>query len=155
MINFPFRIYYSSPNLVSTLLPVYIRFTFVEWKRCSSSSSLRPLSFSFFLSFPPLFTPYRDTVPFPSLPSPLPPTYRQKMLSLRLKTVVANRRALSTQARSVLSSLNIPTDGSDIPGVFNTRWTGSGEFALSLSSFEFDLTELSSCDQDLFNNLST
>ena len=152
--NFPFRIYYSSPNHVSTHLPVYIRFTFVEWKRCSSSSSLRPLSFSFFLS-PSLFPLSGHRPLFLPLPSPLPPTYRQKMLSLRLKTVVANRRALSTQARSVLSSLNIPTDGSDIPGVFNTRWTGSGEFALSLSSFEFDLTELSSCDQDLFNNLST
>ncbi|GAA5844942.1 hypothetical protein JCM5353_004702 [Sporobolomyces roseus] len=53
------------------------------------------------------------------------------MLSLRLKTV-ANRRALSTQARSVLSSLNIPTDGSDIPGVFNTRWTGSGPIQQSI-----------------------
>lgn len=122
----------------------------VEWKRCSSSSSLRPLSF---LSFPHslIGTPS----PFPSSPFSSPPTYRQKMLSLRLKTVVANRRALSTQARSVLSSLNIPTDGSDIPGVFNTRWTGSGEFGTFAGSFESSLTELPSCNQDLFNNLST
>jgi len=88
-------------------------------------SFAKPLSFLLPL-LPPLFSviglPWTIRLPF----SFLFPHFPSTMLSLRLKTV-ASRRALSTQARSVLSSLNIPTDGSDIPGVFNTRWTGSGE----------------------------
>ncbi|GAA5885289.1 hypothetical protein JCM16303_005989 [Sporobolomyces ruberrimus] len=48
---------------------------------------------------------------------------RQQARSIRLSQA---NRALSTQASSVLSALNLPTDGSPIPGVFNSKWTGSG-----------------------------
>jgi aldehyde dehydrogenase family 7 protein A1 len=57
------------------------------------------------------------------------------MLALRLQSKrfgSQHRRALSTQASSILSALNLPTDGSPIPGVYNTKWTGSGELGLVL-----------------------
>ncbi|GAA6019295.1 hypothetical protein JCM11491_001307 [Sporobolomyces phaffii] len=59
------------------------------------------------------------------------------MLSLRLCLKHVHRsahpRALSTQASSVLSALNLPTDGSPISGVFNSKWTGSGAIQQSVN----------------------
>ncbi|KAF8323695.1 NAD-aldehyde dehydrogenase [Clavulina sp. PMI_390] len=37
------------------------------------------------------------------------------------------RRHLSSRASAILSALDIPTSGSEIPGVFNGTWGGSGE----------------------------
>ncbi|GAA5882085.1 hypothetical protein JCM1840_007547 [Sporobolomyces johnsonii] len=49
------------------------------------------------------------------------------MLRLRLPLhAPLASRSLSTRAASVLSSLQLSTSGSPIPGVFNSRWTGSG-----------------------------
>ncbi|OCF33620.1 aldehyde dehydrogenase family 7 member A1 [Kwoniella heveanensis BCC8398] len=42
-----------------------------------------------------------------------------------------SRRLLSSRATSVLSALNLPTDGAEIPGVFDGQWKGSGEEILS------------------------
>ncbi|GAA5934111.1 uncharacterized protein JCM15063_000558 [Sporobolomyces koalae] len=58
------------------------------------------------------------------------------MLSLRTtatRTGYRTSRALSTQAHSVLSALHLPTDGSPIPGVFHSKWTGSGPINKSIN----------------------
>ncbi|GAA5979536.1 hypothetical protein JCM5350_004926 [Sporobolomyces pararoseus] len=59
------------------------------------------------------------------------------MLALRLQSkrvASTSRRALSTQASSILNSLNLPTDGSPIPGVFHSKWTGSGPLQQSINT---------------------
>ncbi|GAA5915544.1 uncharacterized protein JCM6883_000287 [Sporobolomyces salmoneus] len=59
------------------------------------------------------------------------------MLSLRLhsrRVTINQRRALSSQATSILTALKLPTDGSPIPGVFNSKWTGSGAIHKSLNT---------------------
>ena len=42
------------------------------------------------------------------------------------RTLPAGRRGLSSRAAQVLSALDLPTDGSSIPGVYDGRWGGTG-----------------------------
>ncbi|WVF68161.1 hypothetical protein IAT40_002925 [Kwoniella sp. CBS 6097] len=48
-----------------------------------------------------------------------------------LTAAVGSRRLLSSRAASVLSALSLPTNGEEIPGVFDGQWKGSGEEILS------------------------
>ncbi|KAI0074603.1 NAD-aldehyde dehydrogenase [Panus rudis PR-1116 ss-1] len=53
----------------------------------------------------------------------------RRILNVRgvARNTIAGTRALSSRASSILNALDIPTDGKELPGVYDGEWRGNGE----------------------------
>ncbi|WVN89575.1 uncharacterized protein L203_104802 [Cryptococcus depauperatus CBS 7841] len=79
---------------------------------------------------------WSSTVPVQRKAMVLLPTFKQRAGWIRASSHTMTRsvessRALSTRASRILSALDLPTDNSAIPGVFDGEWKGSGEEIVS------------------------